>query len=124
MARRAQSLGALQRPRACRTPRAEPAAGESAEEKVVSAYPQKSLGREKAIALAKTEWWIGRTAREIVQVQLFTQELVVPIAILMPAMNEAFGRPVYTHELGLNYDGLVQEFLGERDAPTFDEILA
>lgn len=86
-------------------------------------YPRQSIGSEKAIALAKSGWWEGRTAREIAKFQLFTDELSMPFSVFHEALEKALGRPVFTHELVLNYDGLCMELLGEKDAPTLNEII-
>jgi hypothetical protein len=83
-----------------------------------------SIGRPRAIALAESAWWHGRPAREVAKFQLFTRELCMPFPIFHHALEEALGRPVWLHEFGFNYDGLVQEVLGERDAPSWDEIVA
>ena len=84
---------------------------------------QKSIGREAAIALANTNWWVGKEPKEIARIGLFTTELCLPFDVLHEAIEKALGRPVFTHEFGLNFDGICQELLGERDAPTFTEIL-
>ena len=55
--------------------------------------------------------------------QLFTDKLCMPFTIFHAAMEKALGRPVYTHEFGLNYDGLVEELLGKKPAPTMQEIM-
>jgi hypothetical protein len=86
-------------------------------------YPFQSLGKSKAIALSRTGWWQQRTAREIAKFQLFTQELCLPFGEFHKALEEALGRPVFTHELGYNRDGLIQELMGEKDAPTPREIM-
>jgi len=86
--------------------------------------PKISVGRDKAIALYESKWWIGKSAKEIVDIQLFTSELCMDFGDFQAAMQECLDRPVFTHEFGLNYDGLVEEYLGERDAPTFDEIIS
>jgi hypothetical protein len=88
----------------------------------VSTY-LKSIGRDNAIALAKTEWWVGKPAKEVAKIGLFTKELCLPFDVLHKAVQEALGRPVFTHEFGLNFDGICQELLGERDAPTLEEII-
>jgi hypothetical protein len=85
---------------------------------------QQTIGKEKAIALHDSKWWIGKSPKEIAKVQLFTAELCMPFAVFHEALEAALGRPVWTHELGLNFDGLVQELLGERDAPTMEEIIS
>jgi hypothetical protein len=84
---------------------------------------QKSIGRENAIAMGESKWWIGKDAREIARIGLFTTELCLPFDVLHEAVEKALGRPVWTHEFGLNFDGICQELLGERDAPTMDEII-
>jgi hypothetical protein len=83
----------------------------------------KSIGKKRALALAETKWWEGKPYRDIAKVQLFTAELCCPFSIFHEALEKSLGRPVYTHELGLNYDGICQEFLGERDPPTIEEII-
>lgn len=82
-----------------------------------------SIGKDAAIALANSNHWEGKTAREIAGFQLFTEELAMDFGLFHKSLEEALGRPVWTHEMGLNYDGLVSEFLGELPAPTFEAIL-
>lgn len=80
-----------------------------------------SIGRDKAIRLYKSEWWKGLTAREIVAFQLFTEELCMPFGEFHGAAEKTLGRSVWTHEFA--GDDLVREFLGEKSAPTMQEIL-
>jgi hypothetical protein len=82
-----------------------------------------SIGREAAIALADSGWWKDKGVEEICDVQLFTEELCMPFSDFHKAITEALGRPVYTHEFGLDYDGLVAEYLGDRAAPTLEQII-
>jgi hypothetical protein len=84
---------------------------------------EKSIGKEKAIALANSEWWVGMDPKQIAKIGMFTQELCLPFTILHENLEKALGRPVFTHELGLNFDGICQELLGERDAPSLQEIM-
>jgi hypothetical protein len=84
---------------------------------------QKSIGRQRAAALAQTDWWHGRSAREIAKFQLFTRELCLPFDIFHRAVEEALNRPVWIHEFGFDVDGLIHELLDERDPPTLEEIL-
>ena len=83
----------------------------------------KSIGKEKAIELYNTEWWKEKSHYEIAKFQLFVVELCVPFAIFHEAVEKVLGRPVFTHEFGLNYEGIVLEFLGEKENPTFEEIV-
>lgn len=85
--------------------------------------PKIRIGREKAIALYNSEWWKCKTHREIAEFQLFTAELSMPFVVFHEALEKSLGRSVWTHEIGMNYEGLAQEFLGEKPAPTMDEIL-
>ncbi len=85
---------------------------------------RKSIGREAAINLAESGWWKGRPAREVAEFQMFTNELCMDWSAFQAAMEETLGRPVFTHEFGLDWDGLARELLGEREAPSMSAILA
>lgn len=82
-----------------------------------------SIGIEKAIELAGSGWWKDKTPEEICNVQLFTSELCMDFGDFHMALEKCLRRPVWTHELGMNYDGLCKEFLKQQDPPTFDEIV-
>ena len=86
-------------------------------------YRRQSIGREKAIVLADSRWWEGRTPREIAKFQLFTDEITMPFGVFHEALEKTLGRPVWTHELAFNFDGIAMELLGEKDAPTMEEII-
>lgn len=85
---------------------------------------RQSIGRDKAIELASTNWWELCSHREIAEFQLFTKELACPFAVFHEAVEKSLGRPVWTHEFGMNYESICKEFLGEKDAPTMEEIIA
>lgn len=82
-----------------------------------------SIGREKAVALFNSGWWKDKTPREIASFQLFIDELAVPFEVFHKALEDSLGRPVWTHELALNWDGIASEFLGDKAAPRCREIL-
>lgn len=84
---------------------------------------ERQLTYEEALALVETRWWEGKEPYEIVLVQLFTDRLIMPFGDFHKAVEDALGRPVWTHEFAYA-DGLKAEFLGERKAPTFAEIVA
>lgn len=86
-------------------------------------YKQQSIGREAAIKLYGSKWWEGKDMRDVVKFQLFTQELSMPFDIFYEMLEKTLHRPIFTHELACNFDGIVMEFLGEKDAPTLDEII-
>ena len=85
--------------------------------------PKLSIGKEKAIELYDSNWWEGLSHREIVEFQLFTTELCCPFDVFHEAVEKSLCRPVFAHEFGLNYDGICKEFLGEKEAPTMNDIL-
>lgn len=86
-------------------------------------YPRQSIGKENAIALAGSGWWIGKTPKEIAMFQLFTNELAMPLGEFHKAIEQALDRPVWTHELALNFNGIAAELLGGKSAPTMREII-
>jgi hypothetical protein len=82
------------------------------------------MTREQAIALVETKWWEGKTHRQIAMFQLFEDRLCMPFDKFHEAVEKALGRPVYTHEFGsAGNDGLRKELMGEKPAPTLDEII-
>ena len=85
--------------------------------------PKLSIGKEKAIELYDSNWWKEKSYQEIAEFQLFTAELSCPFDVFHEAVEKSLGRPVFTHEFGLNYDGICKEFLGEKEPPTMNEIL-
>lgn len=85
---------------------------------------QQSIGREKAIELYDSGWWKGKSAHDICKFQMFTAELCMPFEQFHKAVEDALKRPVWTHEFGLNYEGLAKELMGDAPAPSFAEILA
>ncbi len=85
--------------------------------------PKISIGKKAAIALYDSEWWKNKTHREIVQLQLFIAELCCPFDIFHEAVEKILDRPVFTHEFGLNYNGICKEFLDENKAPTINQII-
>jgi len=84
----------------------------------------KQLTREQAIAISQSGEWKDWTDEEIVRFQLFQDRLAIPFSRFHEALENVLGRPVYTHELGLAYDKIVDEYQRERAAPTFHEIIS
>lgn len=81
------------------------------------------LTRESALALHESGFWEGLSPRERAGFQLFEERLCMPFEVFREAVQETLGRPVYTHEFGLNAQGLRAEFLGEVQAPSLEEII-
>ena len=81
------------------------------------------LTKEQATKLSESEWWLTQSPHDIVRFQLFEEMLCMPFAAFQEAVEKALGRPVFTHEFGLNWEGLKKEFLGEAEPPTLEEII-
>ena len=82
----------------------------------------RQLTREEAIKLSESGFWEGMEAYDIALFQLFQGRLCMPIGVFKCALNEALGRPVYTHELA-QPESLQAELLGVRPAPSLTEIV-
>jgi len=59
----------------------------------------------------------------LVGFQLFQDKLCIPFDIFHAAIERVLDRPVWTHEFGLNHDGLVAEYLGKTPKPSFEDIM-
>lgn len=79
------------------------------------------MTKEQAIKLNDSKWYEGKSDYDICKFQLFESKLCMPFSIFHEALENCLKRPVYTHELGLNLDGIKKEFLGEKPAPTLQE---
>lgn len=81
------------------------------------------MTKESAIALAETKFWEGMTQRQIAEFQMCEEKLCMPFSVFHEAVEKTLGRPVYTHEFGLNFQGLKDELFNGKPAPTLEEIL-
>lgn len=83
----------------------------------------KQLTREQAIAFCDNKLYEGMTSQQIAEFQMEQERLCMPFDVFHKAITEALGRPVYTHEFGLNREGLLKELRGEKEPPTLEEII-
>jgi len=81
------------------------------------------MNKQQAIKLYKTKFWKDMTAESIVRFQLFEKKLCMPFGVFHEAVEKVLKRPVWTHEFGMNNDGLKKEFLGSKKPPTMKEII-
>ena len=85
---------------------------------------KKEITKEEALTLYHSEWWVGKTVREIAGFQLFQDRLCTPWDIFHEAVEQSLGRGVFTHEFGShNIEELRKEFCGEATAPTLEEVI-
>lgn len=81
----------------------------------------KHLTKKEAIAFYESNVWKEWTDDQIARFQLFQPLLCVPFSRFHEAVEKVLGRPVYTTEFAtLN---LQKEYLGEKPAPTLEEII-
>jgi hypothetical protein len=83
----------------------------------------RQMTKEQAIAFGETKAYEVLTDRQIVELQLFQDKLCMPFDVFHEATEKVLSRPVFTHEFA-HPESLRKEMLGERPAPSFDEILA
>jgi hypothetical protein len=81
------------------------------------------MTKDQAIALARSNWWIGRPARELAMFQMHEPLLCMPFDVFHKAVEESLNRPVFTHEFGLNLEGLKKEIQGESEPPSLEQVL-
>ena len=81
------------------------------------------MTRDEAIALHDSKFWEAMSYEERAKFQLFERRLCMPFDVFHEAIEKTLGRPVYTHEFGLNIDGLKKELLGETPPPTMEDII-
>ena len=81
------------------------------------------MNKEQAIALHDSKFWEAMDHRQRAEFQIFEELLCMPFDVFHKAIETALKRPVWTHEFGLNRDGLKAELLGERPAPSMAEII-
>jgi len=83
----------------------------------------KQLTEKEAIKFDERKAWEDLPDKELVGFQLFQKKLCMPFSVFHEAIEKVLDRPVYTHEFGLNYDGLVAEYLGKAPKPSLEEII-
>lgn len=82
------------------------------------------LTREQAIAFHDSGAWQKWDAKTRALFQMEQDKLCMPFGEFQKAVEEALGRPVFTHEFGLNRAGLLSELQGKATAPSFADVLA
>jgi hypothetical protein len=81
------------------------------------------MNKKQAIKLGESKFWETMSHKEIAMFQMFEPLLCIPFDVFHEAMEKTLNRPIHTYEFGENFDGLKQELLGEKQAPTMEEII-
>ena len=83
----------------------------------------KQLTEQEAIAFHDNKLYENMSSKERAQFQLAQDRLCMPFDVFHEAVEEALGRPVWTHEFALNRQGLIKELNGDQEPPTFEDII-
>ena len=83
----------------------------------------KQLNEKEAIAFGNSGIWKDWTYKQKAAFQLFQDRLCMPFDVYHEAVEKSLNRPVYTHEFGLNRDGLILELCGEKESPSLEDII-
>lgn len=84
-------------------------------------WAEVQLTEQQAISMFDSKVWEQWTPEEVVRFQLFQKRLCMEFSHFHKCMQEVLGRPVYTHEFAFR-DGIIKEYLGEKETPTMEEI--
>ena len=85
-------------------------------------WAEVQLTQEQAIEMAKSNVWKDWTSEQVVRFQMFQHRLCMDFSHFHKCVQDVLGRPVFTHEFAFR-DDMVREYLGEKEAPTFDDII-
>ncbi|GMO25248.1 MAG: hypothetical protein Pg6A_12560 [Termitinemataceae bacterium] len=66
------------------------------------------LTREQAVALYESRFWETMSYEERAKFQILQERLCMPFGVFHGAISKYLGRPVYTHEFGLNREGFYE----------------
>lgn len=64
------------------------------------------MRKEDAIALSESKFWETMSYRDRAMFQMFEPLLCMPFDVFHEAVEKTLSRPVFTHEFGLNTEGL------------------
>ena len=81
------------------------------------------MTREEAITLYESKFYEEMSSHDIALFQLSEDRLCMPFDVFHEAIEYVLDRPVWTHEFGLNLEGLKAEMEGKISKPTLKEII-
>lgn len=82
----------------------------------------KQLTKEQAIAFCENKLYEPMTYKQRAEFQIEQKLLCMPFDVFHEAVEKTLNRPVFTHEFAF-LDSLRKELHGEKNAPSFEEIL-
>lgn len=81
------------------------------------------LTKEQAIEFAESGTWKEMSLRQRAEFQMIQDKLCMPFSVFHEAVEKTLNRPVFTHEFGLNYDGLIAELFEGKEPPSLQGII-
>jgi hypothetical protein len=67
------------------------------------------MTREEAVAKFDSKFWETMSYAERAKFQISEERLCMPFDVFQEAVEKHLDRPVFTHEFGLNREGLIKE---------------
>ena len=83
----------------------------------------RQITKEEAIDIGDRKEWQAWSLKMRAVFQLRQTRLCMPFGVFHEAVEKTLQRPVFTHEFGLNWKGLLEEAEGKVSAPTMEAIL-
>ena len=93
------------------------------EQSSVAAFMREQFTEQQAIEFFESREWVDMTDRERTEIQFYHEKLCMPFDVFHKSVCAALGRDVYTHEFGLNRDGLVVELYEGGPKPTMQDLI-
>ena len=81
------------------------------------------LTKQQAITFCENRLWENMSYEERAKFQMVQDRLCMPFDVFHEAISKCLGRPVYTHEFGLNREGLMGEVFQGARPPTLEKII-
>lgn len=72
----------------------------------------------EAIEFFAQQSWLPLSAHERAEIVLREDRLIMPFTVFHAALEEALGRPVFTHEIGLDPEKMLEELTQKRRRAT------
>ena len=83
----------------------------------------RQLTKDQAIEFAENKSWESMNYRQRAEFQILQDKLCMPFSVFHEAVEKTLDRPVFTHEFGLNLDGIIDEMFNEKAPPSLEDII-
>lgn len=86
-------------------------------------FESHQLTEKQAITLYESGVWKDWGFRKKAEFQISQKRLCMDFSAFHEAMEKTLERPIFTHEFGLNYQGLYDEVFNGKEPPTLEDII-